>query len=81
MMRYTPPPKAYGYIVKGKSAIKWIMERSTVVTYKGNSIKNTPDNWPNECQSPLYAGLDFICNNRQYIKTVDNCDKIAKDKI
>jgi predicted helicase len=28
------PPKAYEYIVNGKSAIEWVMERYSVTTHK-----------------------------------------------
>ncbi|MBU4486542.1 MAG: N-6 DNA methylase, partial [Candidatus Delongbacteria bacterium] len=37
------PDKAYEYIVNGKSAIEWIMERYQITTHKESGIKNDPN--------------------------------------
>ena len=39
------PLKAYEYIVNGKSAIEWIMERYAVTIDKASQIKNNPNDW------------------------------------
>lgn len=39
------PLEAYKYIVNGKSAIEWIMERYAVTTNKDSLIKNDPNQW------------------------------------
>jgi predicted helicase len=40
------PLDAYGYVVNGKSAIEWIMERYAVtVDTKASGIKNDPNDW------------------------------------
>jgi predicted helicase len=39
------PLEAYDYIVNGKSAIEWIMERYQLVTDPASGIKNDPNAW------------------------------------
>ena len=39
------PLKAYEYIVNGKSAIEWIIERYAVTIDKASQIKNDPNAW------------------------------------
>jgi len=48
------PEKAYEYIVNGKSAIEWIMERYQVKTDKKSGIKNDPNDWAEEVGNPKY---------------------------
>ena len=42
------PPAAYGYVVNGKSAIEWIMERYAVTTDKPSGIRNDPNDWSDD---------------------------------
>ena len=42
------PAKAYEYVVNGKSAIEWIMERYQVKTDKDSGIKNDPNLYAEE---------------------------------
>ncbi|MGK0488244.1 MAG: putative helicase [Candidatus Endobugula sp.] len=53
------PEKAYDYIVNGKSAIEWIMERYQVKTDKKSGIKNDPNDWAEEVGDPRYI-LDLL---------------------
>lgn len=53
------PQDAYNYIVNGKSAIEWIMERYQVTTDKDSLIKNDPNDWSKEHQKPRYI-LDLL---------------------
>lgn len=53
------PPEAYEYIVNGKSAIEWIMERYQVTTNKDSGIKNDPNDWAEEVGNPRYI-LDLL---------------------
>jgi predicted helicase len=53
------PEKAYRYIVNGKSAIEWIMERYAVTTHKKSGIKNDPNDWAAEHGNPRYI-LDLL---------------------
>jgi len=42
------PQEAYDYVVNGKPAIEWIMERYRVTTDKESGIKNDPNAWSEE---------------------------------
>ena len=48
------PEVAYDYIVNGKSAIGWIMERYQVKTDKDTGIVNDPNAWAREHENPRY---------------------------
>lgn len=53
------PAKAYEYVVNGKSAIEWIMERYQVKTDPKSGIKNDPNDWAKEVGNPKYI-LDLL---------------------
>ena len=53
------PLKAYEYIVNGKSAIDWVMERYAVTIDKASQIKNDPNDWSKEHEQPRYI-LDLL---------------------
>lgn len=53
------PEKAYEYIVNGKSAIEWIMERYAVTVDKKSGIRNNPNDWSREHNKPRYI-LDLL---------------------
>ena len=53
------PDKTYEYVVNGKSAIAWIMERYQVKTDKKSGIKNDPNDWAKEVNNPRYI-LDLL---------------------
>jgi len=53
------PEKAYEYVVNGKSAIEWIMERYQVTIDKKSQIKNDPNDWAVEVGNPRYI-LDLL---------------------
>jgi predicted helicase len=53
------PETAYDYVVNGKSAIDWIMERYQVKTDKNSGIKNDPNDWAAETGNPRYI-LDLL---------------------
>ena len=53
------PSKAYEYVVNGKSAIEWIMERYQVSTHKESGIVNDPNDWAKEVGNPRYI-LDLL---------------------
>lgn len=48
------PESAYDYIVNGKSAIEWIMERYVVKTDDKSGITNDPNLWCREQGNPRY---------------------------
>jgi predicted helicase len=53
------PAEAYEYIVNGKSAIEWIMERYQTTTHKDSGITNNPNDWAKENNQPRYI-LDLL---------------------
>ena len=53
------PLEAYDYIVNGKSAIEWLMERYAVTVHKESGIRNDPNDWAREQGDPRYI-LDLI---------------------
>ncbi len=53
------PAKAYEYIVNGKSAIEWIVERYCVSQDKKSLIKNDANDWGREHGKPRYI-LDLL---------------------
>ena len=42
------PAEAYKYVVNGKSAIEWVMERYQVTVHKKSEIRNDPNDWAKE---------------------------------
>lgn len=53
------PEKAYQYVVNGKSAIDWILDRYQVKTDKKSGITNNPNDWADEVGNPRYI-LDLL---------------------
>jgi len=53
------PAEAYEYIVNGKSAVEWVMERYQITTHKESGIKNDPNDWAKENGKPRYI-LDLL---------------------
>ena len=48
------PAEAYKYVVNGKSAIEWIMERYAITTDKKSGITNDPNDWAREHNDEKY---------------------------
>ena len=53
------PIAAYDYVVNGKSAIDWVIERYQVTTDKNSGIVNDPNAWSQEQGKPRYI-LDLL---------------------
>lgn len=53
------PLEAYNYIVNGKSALEWIIERYQVTVDKKSGIINDPNKWLEEQNNPRYI-VDLI---------------------
>jgi predicted helicase len=53
------PLEAYEYVVNGKSAIEWIIERYAVTTHKESQITNDPNLWCDEHKNPRYI-IDLL---------------------
>jgi predicted helicase len=74
------PAKAYEYIVNGKSAIEWIMDRYQVTTHKESGITNDPNDWATEVGNPRYI-LDLMLSIINVsVQTVDIVASLPKVK-
>ena len=75
------PAKAYEYIVNGKSAIEWIMERYAVTVDKDSLIKNDPNDWSREHNKPRYI-LDLLLSVINVsVQTVDVVNGLPAVKV
>jgi len=69
---------AYEYVVNGKSAIEWIMERYQITTHKDSGIKNDPNDWAEEVGNPRYI-LDLLLSIINVsVQTVDIVNGLPK---
>ena len=72
------PKKAYEYVVNGKSAIEWIMERYQITIHKDSKIKNDPNDWAKEHNQPRYI-LDLLLSIINVsVQTVDIVNDLPK---
>ena len=72
------PAKAYEYVVNGKSAIEWIMERYQISTHKESGIVNDPNDWAKEVGNPRYI-LDLLLSIINVsVQTVDIVNNLPK---
>jgi predicted helicase/SOS-response transcriptional repressor LexA len=53
------PLEAYEYVVNGKSAIEWVMERYQFSREKDSGIVNDPNDWCKESKQPRYI-IDLV---------------------
>lgn len=76
------PLKAYDYIVNGKSAIEWIVERYCVSIDKKSLIKNDANDWAREHGKPRYI-LDLLLSvinvSTQTVDIVNNLPHLTFD--
>jgi predicted helicase len=74
------PAQAYEYVINGKSAIEWIMERYQVKTDKASGITNDPNDWSEEVGNPRYI-LDLLLSIVNVsMQTVDIVNGLPKVK-
>jgi predicted helicase len=76
------PLEAYEYMVNGKSAIEWVMERYQITTHKESQITNDPNDWSEEVGNPRYI-LDLLLSvinvSVQTVEIVKNLPKLKFD--
>ncbi len=53
------PLEGYDYVVNGKPALEWLMERYQVTVEKDSGIRNDPNDWAREHHQPRYI-LDLL---------------------
>ncbi len=72
------PAKVYEYVVNGKSAIEWILERYQIKTDKDSGITNDPNDWGKEHGNPRYI-LDLLLSIVNVsVQTVDIVNSLPK---
>lgn len=72
------PEEAYEYVVNGKSAIEWILDRYQVKTDKASGIVNDPNDWAKEVGNPRYI-LDLLLSVINVsVQTVDIVNSLPK---
>jgi len=74
------PAKAYEYIVNGKSAIEWIMERYAVSQDSKSLIINDPNEWSREHKNPTYIYDLLLSVINLSVQTVDIVNSLPKLK-
>jgi len=74
------PLEAYDYIVNGKSALEWVMDRQGVSTHKESGIENDANDWAIETMGdakyPLELFLRVITVSLETIKIVKALPKL-----
>jgi predicted helicase len=72
------PPEAYRYVLNGKPAVDWIMERYQIKTDKNSGIRNDPNDWSKERGEPRYI-LDLLLKVITVsLKTMQLVDALSK---
>lgn len=74
------PAKAYEYIVNGKSAVEWIMERYAITQDKKSLIVNNPNDWSKEHENPTYIFDLLLSIINVSTQTVDIINSLPKLK-
>lgn len=74
------PEEAYDYVVNGKSALEWVMERQSVTTHKASGIENDANDWAIETMNnpryPLELFLRVITVSLETQKIVNGLPKL-----
>lgn len=75
------PEEAYAYIVNGKPALEWVMERQSVTTDKDSGIVNDANLWATETMGnpayPLELFLRVITVSLETMKIVEGLPKLV----
>lgn len=74
------PEEAYEYVVNGKPALEWVMERQSVTTHKDSGITNDANDWAIETMKnaryPLELFLRVITVSLETQKIVNGLPKL-----
>lgn len=75
------PPQAYDYVINGKPAIEWVMERQCVKTNKDSGIVNEANDWALETMNnpryPLELLLRVVTVSLDTMKIVKSLPSLA----
>ncbi len=77
------PLEAYDYVVNGKSAIEWVMERYAVKKDPASQIENNPNDWCREHDDPKYIYnllLRIITVSLETMKIVRSLPKLKLEE-
>lgn len=77
--KFLIPLEAYDYVINGKSAIEWVMDRYQVKVDKDSGIKNDPNDWGLEHNNPRYILnliLSLITVSLETVKIINNLPKL-----
>ncbi|MCK5871388.1 MAG: hypothetical protein KAG26_01060, partial [Methylococcales bacterium] len=66
------PLETYDYIVNGKPALEWIMERYQVTINKDSGIKNDPNDWSDNLRYILDLIKSIITVSIESVKIVNS---------
>ncbi len=72
------PEKAYEYVVNGRSAIEWILDRYQVTVDKDSGIKNDCNDWSKEHKKPRYIFDLLLSIINVSVQTVDIVNSLPK---
>lgn len=74
------PEEAWDYVVNGKAALRWVMERQTVTTHKASGIVNDANDWAIETMGnpryPLELFLRVVTVSLRTQEIVRNLPKL-----
>ncbi|WP_077927372.1 type ISP restriction/modification enzyme [Wohlfahrtiimonas populi] len=74
------PEEAYDYVVNGKPALEWVMERQSVTTHKDSGITNDANDWAIETMKnaryPLELFLRVVTVSLETQKIVNGLPKL-----
>ena len=74
------PAETYEYVVNGKSAIGWVMERYAVTTDKKSGITNDPNDWAREHNDEKYILNLLLRVINVSVQTVEIVNRLPKLK-
>jgi predicted helicase len=73
------PLEAYDYIVNGKSAIEWIMERYQLVTDSASGINNDPNAWSKDRRYIVDLLMRIVRVSVESVRIVNNLPALSEN--
>lgn len=72
------PQEVYDYVLNGRSAVEWVMERYQVTTDKASGIRNDPNDWALEHDDPQYILQLLLSVMTVSLRTMDIVRRLPK---